>query len=260
MRFVLPLAASAAALAFAMPAAAQAPWSVEGSLANGDQRDADHHLYDTHQVFLNGGQRYRISVQSPEGGFDTLLRLFRPGANEPVATNDDAGGTLNSRIDFTPPQSGVYLIRVSSFAADGRGAYTARVETLAPLPPPITAAPTRSERLTWRIWEGALSDDDADADGHHYDDYLVHVRAGQTRFITLDALGEGDAAFDTMIQILRAEAREGGEVVDSDDDGGAGLNSMLGFTPEADGDYIVRVTSFTDGAKGRYRLRISDPD
>jgi hypothetical protein len=257
MRLALSLAATVATLAFTAPAMAQTPWTAEGQLTAGDSRDGEHRAYDMHQVWLAAGTRYRISVNSPEGGFDTMLQVLQPGTAEPVAQNDDAGGTLNSRVAFTPTRTGTYLIRVTSFSNDGRGAYTARVEAMPPLPPPSSAEPTRTERLTWRIWEGELSDGDGDNDGHHYDDYLVHMRAGQTRFITLDSLGEGDAAFDTLVQVLSADAREG-EPVDSDDDGGAGLNSMLGFTPEADGDFVVRVTSFTEGAKGRYRLRISD--
>ncbi|MGZ8283067.1 MAG: hypothetical protein ACXWUN_08980, partial [Allosphingosinicella sp.] len=44
-----------------------------------------------------------------------------------------------------------------------------------------------------------------------------------------------------------------------DDDAGPGLNALLGFQPDSDGDYIVRVTSYGAGGKGAYRLRISDP-
>ena len=38
---------------------------------------------------------------------------------------------LNSRLNFTPAESGDYVLRVSTFSEDGRGAYAARVENAA---------------------------------------------------------------------------------------------------------------------------------
>lgn len=248
-------AAVSLAAAFAAPAAAQAPWTAEGRLQNGDDRDGDHRLYDIHAVLLSGGTRYRVSVESPqEGGFDTVLQLLRPGSIEPLAENDDAGGTLNSRLAFTPERSGEYLIRVHGFSAEGRGPYTVRVEPMPPLPPPISAAPGATATTTWRVWEGALGAGDPDNDGRRFDDYLVHLDAGQ-HFVALDATGP--EPFDTLVQLLRPEAREG-DPIDSDDDGGRDLNSLLVFEAAEAGDYIVRVTSFAENAAGPYRLRISD--
>jgi hypothetical protein len=238
----------------ASPATAQVPWTVEGQLQNGDDQDGEHRFYDVHAVLLTAGQRYRITVVSPEGGFDTTLQVLRPGSLEPLAQNDDDGSSLNSRLAFTPDRSGVYLVRVSSFAASGRGAYTARVEAQPPLPPPITAAPTSTATTTWRIWDGALGENDPDNDGRRYDDYLIHLAAG-THVISLDATGA--EPFDTLLQIFRADAREG-EPLASDDDGGRNLNSMLVFEAEREGDYVVRATSFGTGTAGPYRLRVGD--
>jgi hypothetical protein len=244
----------AAAALFVAPAIAQAPWTAEGRLQNGDDRDGDH-LYDLHALLLTAGTRYRVSVESPEqGGFDTVVQLLRPGSTEPLAENDDAGGTLNSRLAFTPERSGEYLIRVHGFSPDGRGPYTIRVEPMPPLPAPISAAPGATATTTWRVWEGALGAGDPDNDGHRFDDYLVHLDAGQ-HFVALDATGA--EPFDTLVQLLRPEAREG-DPVDSDDDGGRNLNSLLVFEAAEAGDYIVRVTSFAENAAGPYRLRISD--
>lgn len=255
-RFALSLTAATATalLALAAPAHAQVPWSVQGALTNSDDKDGDGHRYDTHQVLLTAGTRYSVSAETPEGGFDTMIQVLRPGTAEPVAQNDDAGGTLNSRVNFTPDRTGVYLIKVLAFSAEGRGPYTARVEALPPLPPPNTGDPDATERGTWRIWNGELTAADPDKDGRHYDDYLVHMRAGQTRIIAADAVG---SELDLMVQVFAAANREG-DPVDSDDDSGPGFNALLGFRPDADGDFIVRVTSFGENGLGRYRLSISD--
>ena len=243
-RIIAAASAATVSLFAAAPGLAQVPWTVEGQLQNGDDRDSEQRFYDVHPVLLVAGQRYRISVVSPEGGFDTTLQLLRPGSLEPLAQNDDDGSSLNSRLAFTPDRSGVYLVRVSSFSPSVRGAYTARVEAQPPLPPPIATAPTATATTSWRIWDGALGEGDPDSDGRRFDDYLIHLSGGVE-------------PFDTLLQIFPAGAREG-EPIASDDDGGRNLNSMLVFEAEREGDYVVRATSFGNAAAGPYRLRVGD--
>lgn len=252
MRIVL--AASAAALAAAWlgaPAAAQpagAPWSSEGRLDDSDSQDAEGHRYDEHALRLEAGRRYRISAASDE--FDTYIRLFRAGDSEPVAENDDFEG-LNSRIAYTPEETGTYMLRVSAFSPDGRGAYDARAEEVPPLPPPVTTGTSVPASGAWTLWQAELAATDPDRDGRHFDDYLVRMRAGETRLI----LAESETV-DTLVWVLPAADREG-EPIDLDDDAGAGLNALLGFRAEEDGDYIVRVTTFSPGETGAYRLWVS---
>jgi hypothetical protein len=208
------------------------------------------------KVHLEAGQRYRLSVVST--AFDPVAHLYRPGNvqtdESQVAMNDDSDG-LNSRISYTPTESGDYTLRVIGFAADARGAYTADVAALPPLAPP-TSTPGRQVAVngSWLLWEGALSDTDPDAGGHPYHDYLIHLDAHQVRFIALEGMG-----FDSVVQILRPADRDSDNpnIVDSDDDSGVGFNSLLAFSPDEGGDYIVRVTSFGENAKGSYRLWVS---
>jgi hypothetical protein len=252
MRNLLATVSIATLVLLAAPAAAQEPWSARGELTDADGQDEGHHRYDEHRFRLEAGQRYRISVDS--AAFDPVARLYRVGTAQPVAENDDAAG-LNSRISYTPPESGDYVLRVVAFSEDGRGAYTAGVAPQAPLPPPVTApGQIVTTNGAWALWEGALAESDPEAGGHHFDDYLIHVDAGQRRYISLEAAG-----FDTMVQVMQASARDNDspETVDQDDDTGAGLNSFLVFAPAEAGDYIVRVTSFGDNATGAYRLWIS---
>jgi hypothetical protein len=248
---------AALAAAFAVPASAQpAPQHFAGTLANSDPQAEEQHRYDDIRVHLESGQRYRLAVDS--SAFDPVAQLYRPGPapseESKVAENDDADG-LNSRITYTPPESGDYVLRVRAFSADGRGAYTADVAALPPLPPPITAPGTPTPVSgSWLLWQGDLSDTDADSNGKHYDDYLIHVDAHQIRYISLEGIG-----FDPVVQVIRAADRgnDNPDVVDSDDDSGPGFNSLLAFQPDEGGDYIVRVTSFADGTKGNYRLWIT---
>lgn len=256
MRILLAASTALTALALhAAPALAQTQtWSGSGELADSDTGIEDGHRYDDHVIRLQAGQRYRISLDSE--AFDPVARLYRSTSQDPVAENDDGGESLNSRIIYTPGESGDYVLRATSYSADGRGAYSARVETMAPLPPPITTpGQVVSSSGNWSLWQGALTDGSAQNDeGAHYQDYLIHAEAGQVRYISLTA---GD--FDPVVQVLTAASRDSEDSypIEEDDDGGVGLNSFLVFAPDEAGDYIVRVKSYGDGGTGAYTLYIS---
>jgi hypothetical protein len=140
--------ASVAALAFtliAAPASAQQPWSSQGELTDNDSVGEEQHRFDDHTLQLEAGQRYRISVNSE--AFDPVARLYRQGSTTAVAENDDGDG-LNSRINFTPAESGAYTLRVLAFSAEGRGAYTAALAALPALPPGVPVPWSASGRIT----------------------------------------------------------------------------------------------------------------
>lgn len=252
MRIGLMTAASVAALiAFASPAAAQI-WSGGGTLTDSDAQLTEGNRYDDIPLQLQAGQRYRISVDSE--AFDPVAQLRRAGDTQPVAENDDSAG-LNPRINISLPESGDYILRVYGYSADGRGAYTARVDALPPAQPPITTPGTPTPVSgTWLRWDGELSVTDGSYQDRHYDDYVVRFEAGQTRYISLEA-----PSIDPMIQIIRADQRDNDppQTLDGDDDTGVGFNSLLAFRADEAGDYIVRVTSFGQNSTGAYRLWVS---
>lgn len=234
-----------------LPPGAPVPWSTAGRLDDADGA-AEESRSDDHVVRLEAGRRYRLTVESD--AFDPVAVLHAPGRGEVVAQNDDSGGTLNSRIAYSPSETGDYVLTVSSFSADGRGAYRAAVEPMPPLPPPVSAPGTSvSASGSWSLWQGALNASDPEVGGRPFDDYLIRVEAGQRRYISLEATG-----FDALVQVLRPAERasDSPATLDQDDDAGAGLNSFLVFAPEEAGDYIVRVTS-VGGGSGAYRLWVS---
>jgi hypothetical protein len=255
MRFMIGISLAAVAAFLASPAALAQPtdgdhWAAQGRLEDSDAQEAEGYRYDDHRLRLEAGRRYRISASSDD--FDTLIRLYRAGETDPVAENDDYDG-LNSRINFTPDQTGDYMLRVLSFSPEGRGAYTAEAEALPPLPPPVsTPGSSVNASGTWSLWQGQLAESDPELEGRYYDDYLIHVDAGQRRYISLES-----PEFDTYVQILPVSGREEGTLIDGDDDAGTGFNSLLGFAPDEPGDYIVRVTSYEPGEGGHYWLWVS---
>jgi hypothetical protein len=91
--------------------------TVEGSLDGGMA------LY---KLALEAGQMVSIGLASED--FDAYLRL-QDKAGMDLASDDDSGGGLNSRLLYTAPESATYTVVVGSFADDGAGAYTLTVST-----------------------------------------------------------------------------------------------------------------------------------
>jgi len=206
--------ASVAAMAFtlmAAPASAQPqPWSVSGEITNDDAGGEGQH-YDNHVIHLEAGQRYRIAVDS--SAFDTVAQLYREVTSEPVAQNDDGDG-LNPRISYTAPATGDYTLRVLGFSAEGRGAYSATVTSLPPLPPGVP--------VPWST-RGRIDNDDssASAEGPHYDEYALRLEAGRRYVIKVES-----SDFDPVARLYPAGEDN---VLAENDAGGDGLNSRLSF-------------------------------
>jgi hypothetical protein len=100
----------------------------DGALEPSDGQD-DGKRFDDFPVAVPAGQRLMISAEST--AFDPMVKVFRADqrGGEPVATDDDSGGGLNAFLTYAPDEGGNFVIRVTSFAADGNGAYRLRVST-----------------------------------------------------------------------------------------------------------------------------------
>lgn len=230
--------ASVAALAFtliAAPASAQQPWSGQGELTDSDSVGEEQHRFDDHTLQLEAGQRYRISVNSE--AFDPVARLYRQGSTTVVAENDDGDG-LNSRINITPTESGAYTLRVLAFSAEGRGAYTAALAALPPLPPGAAVPWSTRGRIE-------TSDTATGADGYHYDEHNLRLEAGRRYILRIEA-----SDFDPIARLYAAG--EDAVLAENDDDGQS-LNSRISFVPETTGDYTLRVAPLANDGRGSYR-------
>jgi hypothetical protein len=87
--------------------------------------------------------------------------------------------------------------------------------------------------------------------GKFRDDYrLTGVAPGQQVQLNLNA------PFDAYLQLVNANT---GQVIAFNDDSNNTLNSQLTFTAQSGIDYIVRVTSYSNGATGNYSLITSIP-
>lgn len=181
----------------------------------------------TYNVKMNPDTSYVINLASKD--FDSFLRLEDSNGAK-LEEDDDGGFDLNSKITFQPTKADTYKVVVTSFDGDGRGNYDVSV----------VALPTPKSKVVLTE-KGNLQ---VKSTTHR-----LKAVAGKQYLIDLTS---GD--FDTF---LRLNGPTGNEI-DTDDDGGGGLNSRITFTAEADGVHEIVVTSFDDEGRGNYNLTVRE--
>jgi predicted Zn finger-like uncharacterized protein len=90
----------------------------------GGNRRWPHKLYG---LRLEANRSYQIDMMSND--FDAFLWML-DDANFVIASDDDGGDGLNSRIIITPQRTGVYYIEATSLGGRGAGQYTFMIQRL----------------------------------------------------------------------------------------------------------------------------------
>lgn len=215
-----------------------------GEIAQGDPEDDDGVPYDAWTFTARRGERISIALDSE--AFDPVVRVGRmEGADfTELARNDDgADSGLNSRLMFSPPEDGRYVVRATPLNAAGAGAYTL---TLAQGPQPPAARRVAMDETV----QGELTEQDAKTDaGAPVDAYSFQGREGQRVRIDM-----GSSDFDTYVELFD-DARVS---LATDDDGAAeGTNSRLIFTLPRTGEYVVEARGFSS-ATGDYTFKVTE--
>ena len=156
------------------PARIDARGEVEGELTRGaDPELAYDELYDVYAFRAQANERVQIRLNAD--AFDPMLYVGRGygPAFEELASNDDGDDGLNSRILFTAPETGDYVIRAAALSSDGEGPYVLALSD-APEPAPLTPLAVGDEI------EGQLDETSGMDDyGAIYDGYGFTAQAGQ---------------------------------------------------------------------------------
>jgi hypothetical protein len=187
------------------------------------------------------GNTFTIDLTSEE--FDCFLYLIGPGLSEPI-TDDDGAGNLDSRITFTFPMDGTYLV-IASALSTGEGPYTIRVEEAVGMNDLPTDGRIVEIGGTMNGW---LSDSDPIVDdGRHGQAWALEGRRGDT--YTIDLMSDD---FDCYLYVA------GPGLLDprTNDDGGDGLDSRLTLTLPEDGTYRIIASALSLSNLGDYSLRV----
>jgi len=218
--------------------------TIDGELTARDPEQEDGGHYDAYAFRAAAGQRFVITQTSD--AFDSTVRVGRmsgPDFVEMAQNDDGADEGLNSRLVFTAPTAGEYVIRATAFS-DGLGRYTVGLEEAPPPPPakPIAVGETLN---------GALNaDSPTNDDGRRAEFYRFSGTDGQRIAVDLRS-----TRFDAYLTLRRASDDS---VLAENDDGGDGTNSRLSHTLDADGDYVIEVRAFSGDGDGKFTLELTE--
>ncbi len=215
--------------------------------------NSDGRRYAMWSFMGQAGQSVQITMQS--GELDSYLILQDQNGNE-LQRNDDGGGGLNSRIDYTLPYSGAYRIMAMSFRTSGVifGTYTLSVVGGAMMgQQPLVQNMANPSGVVGTIGigqqaQGVLSMGDARWDNKPFQAYNFQCTAGQTFTMSLQSSWDNYAlVFDPM-----------GNVVARDDDSGGNLNARVTYTCATTGTYRLAVSVFsTSTTPGPYTMQVT---
>jgi hypothetical protein len=219
--------------------------TVQGEITADDPKTDDGKGYDAYGFSGAAKQRVQIIVRS--GDFDSYVEIGRPGETwEALASDDDGlGEGLDSRLNFTLPEDGDYVIRAMPLASDGKGLYSIQLIDRGPEPLPGSI-------LVGATARGALNEADAvNEEGAYFDAYELQAKGGEKLRLTMVS-----NAVDALVEVGRVQDDGGFESLASDDDGLSDTHAQLDWTAPEDGVYVVRARSYAPGAVGDYALTI----
>ncbi len=219
---------------------------VGGALGARDPVDDQDRSYEVWRLRLDDGQRVYLTLTSED--FDAYLQIGRGQgeAFEVLAYNDDGADGTNSRLTFTAPAEGDYIIRATSFRPS-EGPYRLAVEE-APHAPPARAIAVGETRTGELAREAQRGDD-----GVRRDPWRLRLAEGQRVAIILRS-----DDFDTFLTVGRDEGGALADVVEDDDGLGEGLNSRLTLTADRAGDWVIHARGLSSDALGVYRLSVEE--
>ena len=183
------------------------------------------------------GRSYRVDLRGRDTGDGTLFDPYLRGIHDrdgnlvPGTADDDGGEGYNSRVTFTPAESGAYYLAAGAWS--GRGTYTVAVTDTSPPPEP---PPAELHATGLRV---------ADAVAKEGDDAEIEFR------VTLDSAATEPVTVDY--------ATWGGTAVAGEDYEAA--SGTLTFAP-GETEKTVRVTVIDDAVEDSgetFRLVLSNP-
>lgn len=219
---------------------------IEGQITEDDPTDGDGRGYDAYVFSGVAGQRIQAILRS--GDFDSFLRVgSAEGEFAELASDDDGlGRGFDSRLNFTLPEDGDYVLWASALSDEESGLYSVELIDRGP-------EPGRGSLLVGSRVRGTLSEADSIADDESwFDTYEFEAKAGETLEIVM-----ASNAFDAFVVVGRDKANGQFEALGSDDDSLSDTHARLEWEAPADGTYVIRAGSFGVSESGAYVLSVT---
>lgn len=184
--------------------------------------------FDFYSVDLTAGQSVTIDTDITEP-LDTVLVVY-DAAGEVVATNDDDGETLASRLTFTPTEAGTFFVMVSGF---GSG-------TILPEDPfdPASGLGAGSEGDYELLITTATSDVDV---------YAIDLRAGDVIGATIKGAGNRLQVFEAGGTAAIGSSQDLSALYPIASPLPGGGNAAMAYTASVDGRHFVAISGNTEG-------------
>lgn len=218
---------------------------IQGEITEADPTDSEDRGFDAFSFSGTAGQRVQAIMRS--GDFDTYLQIGRAGAEfSPLASDDDGlGEGTDSRLSFTLPEDGTYVLRALPLGSDSKGLYALELNDRGPQPQPGSV-------LVGNTARGVLTESDATAqDNSFYDAYRVTLKEGEKLLITMVS-----NEVDSFLIVGREQEDGTFEALGSDDDSLSDTHAKLEWTAPSDGVFEVRAGTFQQGQTGSYALNV----
>ena len=234
----------AAATRTAEPVGIRSGQTLQGELDLRDRHSDELGYYDEYHFDAFSVQRVLVDLESE--AFDPHLYLGRMEGNAfvPLTDNDDGNG-MNSRIRFTLPAPGRYVLRAATVAGGGRGPYTIAIREIAPAGPLVARPLAAGEDVS-----GTLDETDyVDGEERAFEEWRHAGTAGDAVVVSARSF-----EFDTYLSVGRLEDGRYVEL-ESNDDADGGTDSRVQVVVPATGELVIRVSAF-GGGEGRYVVRV----
>jgi hypothetical protein len=228
-------------------------------------------------------QSYRFSGRADEsvvvtmesGDTDPFLYLASVAGESVriVGTDDDGGEGVNARLVATLPVTGEYLVVATAYASSdtarvarysvtldscddacaAEGAEAPASTSDAAASRRILAAPRRSIQPGVPVRAALVVGDSTLADGSYFHAYTLEATAGSVVRASIES-----SAFDTFLFLYRVEGDSLVRVA-YDDDSGEDTNSLIEWTVDTTGSYILVANALSRDSHGEYTLAVSLP-
>lgn len=221
-------------------------------LLDGESSQVREAPFAAYEVQLVQGQAItiRLNRTSEASELDPLVMIGTgtPGSFEKLGEDDDSGSGLNARLHFTAPATGTYVILATTFAESTGDEFRIEIQPFVA----VTATAARPATAGTPV-SGQLSGTDRITTGDD-DGTIGHLYAFTAEAGAIYVIEAKSDDFDTTLTL--AGTAGGGDILQSDDDGGEGTNSRLAFKASVAGQYYLTLASFDEASTGGYTLSI----